>query len=65
METVDLKQAGYAQQPLLEKSVRMAGTLVTRMLLSVDRVAVTIPKYVEILKDKYDASTVLLAPRHL
>jgi glycosyltransferase involved in cell wall biosynthesis len=62
METVDLKNAGYAGKPWMEKLVRAAGNLVTRLLLSADRVAVTIPKYVEILTEKYHADNVLLAP---
>ncbi|MBK8047429.1 MAG: glycosyltransferase [Anaerolineales bacterium] len=62
METVDLRKAGYASQPLMEALIRNVGNVVTRMVLSVDRVAVTIPKYVEILRDKYHADNVLLAP---
>jgi glycosyltransferase involved in cell wall biosynthesis len=62
METVDLKSAGYAAQPWMERVMRVAGSLVTRALLGADRVAVTIPKYVEILHAKYGAANVLLAP---
>ena len=62
METVDLKSAGYARQPWMEWIIRTAGDTVTRALLSVDRVMVTIPKYVEILVEKYHSDRVLLAP---
>lgn len=62
METVDLRKAGFASQPVMEKVIRTAGNLVTRAILSVDKVAVTIPKYVEILTAKYHADNVLLAP---
>ena len=62
METVDLRSAGYAAQPWMERVMRVAGSLVTRALLGADRVAVTIPKYVEILHAKYGAANVLLAP---
>jgi glycosyltransferase involved in cell wall biosynthesis len=62
METVDLKSAGYADRPWMEQVMRLAGGLVTRALLGADRVAVTIPKYVEILREKYRAGNVLLAP---
>lgn len=62
METVDLKNAGYATHPWMETIMRTAGSVVTRLLLSVDRVAVTIPKYVEILQAKYHTDNVLLAP---
>lgn len=62
METVDLKSAGYARQPAMEMVIRLAGNVVTRALLGADRVAVTIPKYVDILRAKYHAGNVLLAP---
>ena len=62
METVDLKQAGYSANPLSERIIRMAGTAITRMLLRADLVALTIPKYVEILETNYSAKNVLLAP---
>ncbi len=62
METVDLKSAGYADHPWLERLMRLGGSLATRSLLDSDRVAVTIPKYVEILTAKYGATNVLLAP---
>lgn len=62
METVDLQTAGYARQPGMEKLMRLAGSIVTRALLGADRVAVTIPKYVDILTAKYHARNVLLAP---
>lgn len=62
METVDLKKAGFATNPLVEWVIRTAGTVVTRMILMADLVAVTIPKYVEILEAKYKAKNVILAP---
>ncbi|MDP9316275.1 MAG: glycosyltransferase [Chloroflexota bacterium] len=62
METVDLKSAGFAKNPLLEALIRIFGNIVTRLLLKVDWVALTIPKYVEILEQKYKANNVLLAP---
>lgn len=62
METVDLISAGYAQQGWMEWTIRTAGETVTKALLSVDRVLVTIPKYVEILVEKYHSDKVLLAP---
>ena len=62
METVDLQNAGYANNRAIESVMRMAGTTVTRMLLNADLVALTIPKYVEILHAKYRTSNVLLAP---
>jgi glycosyltransferase involved in cell wall biosynthesis len=62
METIDLKQAGFGANPIMEKIIRLFGTIVTRMLLTADWVALTIPKYVEILEKKYRTSNVLLAP---
>jgi glycosyltransferase involved in cell wall biosynthesis len=62
METVDLKSAGFGGNVLLERLIRMFGTIMTRLLLAADLVALTIPKYVEILEAKYHATNVLLAP---
>lgn len=62
METVDLSKAGFGANPIMEKITRAAGDLFTRTLLSADLVAVTIPKYVEILEAKYGAKNVILAP---
>lgn len=62
METVDLKQAGFANNPVLERLIRGFGNVITRLLLRADLVALTIPKYVEILEKKYNAQNVLLAP---
>ena len=62
METVDLEKAGFGGNPLVERITRFAGTLFTRMLLQSDLVAVTIPKYVDILTHKYNAEHIVLAP---
>lgn len=62
METVDLKNAGFAEKPLIERIIRLMGWLVTHLILRAHLVAVTIPKYVEILEKRYGAKNVLLAP---
>ncbi|MFN8412031.1 MAG: glycosyltransferase [Anaerolineales bacterium] len=62
METVNLKSAGFGGNPILEAIIRLFGNIVTRFILAADWVAVTIPKYVEILESKYGAKNVLLAP---
>ena len=62
METVNLQQAGFGGNRLMETAIRTFGNIVTRLLLQADLVAVTIPKYVEILESKYAAKNVLLAP---
>jgi len=62
METVDLKSAGFAKSALLERLIRLIGWVITTILLRANLVAVTIPKYVEILEARYGAKNVLLAP---
>lgn len=62
METVDLKNAGYAGNPIMERLIRLFGTVVTWLVLRADLVALTIPKYVETLEAKYRANNVVLAP---
>jgi glycosyltransferase involved in cell wall biosynthesis len=62
METIDLKKAGFGGNPLLEHAIRAFGYIFTRLLLLSNLVAVTIPKYVEILEIKYKAKNVLLTP---
>lgn len=62
METVNLKSAGFGGNPIIETLIRFFGNVVTRLLLRADLIAVTIPKYVEILESKYNAKNVVLAP---
>lgn len=62
METINLKQAGFGSNPLIEAAIRLSGNIVTRFILMADIVAVTIPKYVEIFENRYGAKNVLLAP---
>lgn len=62
METVDLQSAGYAGNRAVEWVMRAIGAVVTWLVLQADLVALTIPKYVEILRRKYRAENVLLAP---
>jgi glycosyltransferase involved in cell wall biosynthesis len=62
METVDLQNAGFARNVLLEKLTRLSGTLITRLLLTADMVALTVPKYVEILEQKYRTGKATLVP---
>lgn len=62
METVDLRSAGFAANPLVESMIRLSGSLVMRQILAADLVALTIPKYVEIVREKYGATNVVLAP---
>jgi glycosyltransferase involved in cell wall biosynthesis len=59
---VDMRAAGFTKSPLMAKALGQAGKLLTKAILTSDIVAVTIPKYVEFLTDKYGATNVLLAP---
>jgi len=61
-ETIDLRQAGYAQNPLKERVLRAGGRIFTRLLLQSHLVATTMPTYVEILRREYGAKNVFLAP---
>jgi glycosyltransferase involved in cell wall biosynthesis len=62
LEQVDLNAAGITQNKLLAKAYNFIGTLLTKFILSADLLAVTIPKYVEILEEKYKAKNVVLIP---
>lgn len=62
METVDLQSAGYAGSRVMEWLIRAIGTVITWLVLQADLVALTIPKYVEILQKKYGAKNVVLDP---
>lgn len=62
VENVDMRDAGFATNRALAWVMTAAGRLLTRAILRADYVAVTIPKYVELLRDRYDADNVLLAP---
>lgn len=62
MDTVDLKGAGFHMSGPAEWLVRTVGRLITKAILRADLVAVTIPTYVELLRDRYGAKNVVLAP---
>ena len=62
MEMVNLQQAGFTSNWLIEKIIRSFGTIVTWTILRANLVALTIPKYVEIIEAKYHAPNVVLAP---
>jgi glycosyltransferase involved in cell wall biosynthesis len=61
-DNVDMRAAGFTKSPIMAKALGYAGMLLTRAILASDIVAVTIPKYVEFLTEKYGATNVLLAP---
>lgn len=62
VENVDMQDAGFASNKLVAKAMSLAGTVLTKLILRADYVALTIPRYVEMLRDKYAADNVLLAP---
>lgn len=61
-ETVDLESAGFGKNPLVNAGTRLAGEMFTRVLLGSDLVALTMPRYVDILRIKYGAANVFHAP---
>jgi glycosyltransferase involved in cell wall biosynthesis len=62
LEQVDLDAAGITKNKLLASVYSFIGSMLTRFILSADLLAVTIPKYVEILENKYKAKNVALIP---
>ncbi len=62
LEQVDLNTAGFTKNKLLQKIYNSIGTLLTKFILKADVVALTMPKYVDILKEKYNATNVINIP---
>lgn len=62
MEQVDLNQAGFTANKLMQKAYGFIGTQLTKMILKADFVALTISKYVTILQEKYKTDKVGLIP---
>ena len=62
LEQVDLGSAGFTKNKITQKIYNGIGTMLTRFILQSDTVAVTISKYVSILKEKYNADNVTLIP---
>ena len=62
MEAVDLDLAGFTQNAVMKSIYRQIGRLLTMCILMANRIAVTMPKYVEILKDSYGADHVIHIP---
>ncbi len=61
-DNVDMQDAGFADSKVTAFVMTNAGKLLTRAVLATDYVALTIPRYVEFLRDAYGADNVLLAP---
>jgi len=62
LEEVDLEKAGFTNNKLLQKVYGFIGSALTRFVLQSDVVAVTMQKYVRILKNKYKVDNVTLIP---
>ncbi len=62
VENVDMQDTGFASNRLIARLMELSGTALTKALLRADYVALTIPRYVELLQRKYRADNVLLAP---
>jgi len=62
LEKVDLENAGFTKNVLLQKVYNFIGTTLTKFVLSSDVVAVTISKYVTILEQKYKTKNIALIP---
>ncbi|MDE3742651.1 glycosyltransferase [Maribacter polysaccharolyticus] len=62
LEQVDLENAGFTKNKILQGIYNFIGTTLTRFVLASDVLAVTISKYKTILEKKYDARNVALIP---
>ncbi len=62
LEQVDLENAGFTKNKVLQKVYNFIGTTLTRFVLASDILAVTISKYVTILEKKYKARNIALIP---
>jgi glycosyltransferase involved in cell wall biosynthesis len=62
LEQVDLGSAGFTNNKIMQKVYNFIGTSLTKIVLQANVVAVTISKYVEILKSKYKQDNIVLIP---
>lgn len=61
-ETVDYKSAGITDSKVMQWIYSAIGTVLTRVVLCTNRLAVTLPKYVRILNKKYKVNNVRCIP---
>ena len=62
LEEVDLGRAGFTNNKIMQKIYGFIGSVLTRLILQADVVALTMQKYVDILEEKYHAKNVKLIP---
>lgn len=61
-DNVDMQDAGFTNSKAMAKLMTVAGRALTKAILAADYVALTIPRYVEFLRDNYAAENAILAP---
>jgi len=57
-----MEDAGFADSKAMATLMNAAGQALTRVILRADYVALTIPRYVELLQERYGATNALLTP---
>jgi len=62
VDNVDMEDAGFADSKAMATLMNAAGQALTRVILRADYVALTIPRYVELLQERYGATNALLTP---
>ena len=62
LEEVDLGSAGITGSRLMKWAYGLIGNILTRFILMADLVGVTIEKYVDVLRKKYNKKNVVLLP---
>jgi len=62
LEQVDLKKAGFTSNKIQQKIYGLTGSVLTRLILKADVVAVTMKKYVGVLENKYNVKNVIAIP---
>jgi glycosyltransferase involved in cell wall biosynthesis len=61
-DRVDLSAAGFTSSRAMAAVMHLAGRMLTRMLLRADLLALTIPSYVDFVRESYRARNAVLAP---
>jgi glycosyltransferase involved in cell wall biosynthesis len=62
IETVKLDSIGMAKSRTMEKLYKWVGRQLTKFILKADLVGLTISKYVDIIREEYQAKNVILLP---
>lgn len=62
LEQVNLESAGFTSSKIAQKVYNIIGTILTKLILKADIVAVTMHKYVTTLEEKYKVNNVKMIP---